>query len=207
MHSGARTSSSQRWFLRSWRLHWACCRISFKRRDWDRTVLAPACLLLLGLPSLLHSAARSGWLSKDLPPASAAGDPCFSPLFLPPSASHEEGSQVLGLGPGPLPNRPFPRLFQLYLWQAKRDPVSGTCVYACTWAHAHMRLPARLPPYRCMLPPGLRESVCVCLYIRLCVFACVCMCLHVVCVYTCVCWSSLAAGEHVVGSRAHLSSL
>lgn len=169
-------------------------------------VLAPSCPLLLGLPSLLHSAGRSGWLSKDLLPESAAGGPCFSPL--PPSACHEEGSQVFGLGPGPLPNRPFPRLFQLCLWQAKRDPVSRTCVCACVWAHAHTRLPARLPPHRYMLPPGLHESVCACV----CVYMSVCVCMRVyvsayVCVYTCVCWSSLVAGEQGIGSRAHLFSL
>lgn len=95
---------------------------------------------------------------------------------------------MLGLGPGPLPNQPFPRLFQLCLWQAKRDPVSGTCVYACAWAHALVRLPARLPPHRCMLPPGLRESVCacVCIHVHVCLYACVCLCLHVAWVYTCV---------------------
>lgn len=122
------------------------------------------------------------------------------PPFLPPSACHEEGSQVLGLGPGPLPNRPFPRLFQLCLWQARRDPVSCTCVCvcACVWAHAHTRLPARLPPHRCMLPPGLHESVCacVCIYVRVCLYVCVCMY-----VLTCVCVHVCAGAALLEGSR------
>lgn len=124
----------------------------------------------------------------------------FFPSFFLPQPAMKRAVRCLG----PLPNRRFPRLFQLCLWQAKRDPVSRTCVCACVWARAHMRLPARLPPHRCMLPPGLHESVCACIsvYVSVCLYVCVCMCMRVyVCAYMCVCVHVCAGAALLQGSR------
>lgn len=106
----------------------------------------------LPLPSLPHSPARSGWLSKqtDLPPPSVAGTLWLmsAPSFPSPSACHAEGSQMPGFGLGPPPNRPLPQLFQPCLWQAKRDPV-----LALVCVSTYMYGPATCAcVYVCMLP-------------------------------------------------------
>lgn len=98
--------------------------------DRNGAVLAPACPLLLSVPSLPNLPARLGGLSRtDVPPESAAGAPgsglmsapSFPPSLLP---ALQRAVGCLGLVLPTLPfaqNHPLPWLLQLRLWQVQPE--------------------------------------------------------------------------------------